>query len=532
MSNKFITHYLPNNFYSNSTCKIQCLESKNSSKFSFFSPLIIKNFFILFTVSILFFTVGISNQDAFASIDMFLKIDDVKGESKDVEHLDEIEVLAWSWGLTQSGTTHTGAGGGAGKVSVQDISVTKYTDKSTPELLASVATGDVFQEGKLTLRKAGETPIEFETIIMKKILVSSVSMGGSAGEDRLTENITLNFEEFEVKYTEQQSDGSAGDIETFSWNIAKNTGGGNSGGGGTDPPDTDGDEVADTLDNCPTDFNPSQINSDFDDLGDACDTDDDNDGIPDTLDTETAIPPTVLDFTDGTTFGSIISGNDFLTITDVANGVNISSTGDATIDVCGISTLSLSADDVVDLECGSVIIQVISGSVQLQSPNEPEITLNEGANITIEDTFEITNNGPLAIILVNDVERLISSGATIVLGTSDPPDSVLTQILNQIQAILASILGLDERVSELENKIVVFEELFTGPALEKSNKAQDKADNAQQKADETGKEKDQKKADKEQSKACDKIQKEIGKLEDKGLSLPTELQQLLSDKCS
>lgn len=45
--------------------------------------------------------------------------------------------------------------------------------------------------------------------------------------------------------------------------------------------DTDGDNVANTTDNCPDVSNPSQANNDDDALGDACDPDDDNDGMPD-----------------------------------------------------------------------------------------------------------------------------------------------------------------------------------------------------------------------------------------------------------
>ncbi|HDS5282244.1 TPA: type VI secretion system receptor/chaperone Hcp, partial [Escherichia coli] len=54
------------------------------------------------------------------AVDMFIKIGDVKGESKDKTHAEEIDVLAWSWGMSQSGSMHMGGGGGAGKVNVQD----------------------------------------------------------------------------------------------------------------------------------------------------------------------------------------------------------------------------------------------------------------------------------------------------------------------------------------------------------------------------------------------------------------------------
>ena len=69
------------------------------------------------------------------ALDMHLKLEGgaVKfaGESKHAKHKDEIQVLAWSWGMSQSGSFGHGTGGGAGKANVQDISFTKYIDKST-----------------------------------------------------------------------------------------------------------------------------------------------------------------------------------------------------------------------------------------------------------------------------------------------------------------------------------------------------------------------------------------------------------------
>lgn len=156
------------------------------------------------------------------AVDMFLKIDDIKGESADKVHKGEIQVLAWSWGMSQSGTTHMGGGGGAGKVNVQDISFTKYIDSSTPTLFQNCANGKHMKLGTLVVRKAGEHPLEYLKIKMTEILITSISTGGSGGEDRLTENVTLNFAKFELAYAPQKADGT-GDVAILaSYDIAAN----------------------------------------------------------------------------------------------------------------------------------------------------------------------------------------------------------------------------------------------------------------------------------------------------------------------
>jgi len=156
------------------------------------------------------------------AVDMFLKIDDVAGEAVDSKHSGAIDILAWSWGLSQSGTTHSGGGGGAGKVAVQDISITKYIDKSSPVLQLSCCNGKHFKQAVLTVRKAGEKPLEYLKITMKDILISSVSLGGSGGEDRLTENISLNFAEFKTEYVPQKKDGTGEAAIEAAWHIAQN----------------------------------------------------------------------------------------------------------------------------------------------------------------------------------------------------------------------------------------------------------------------------------------------------------------------
>jgi type VI secretion system secreted protein Hcp len=156
------------------------------------------------------------------AVDMFLKLDDVKGESRDDKHKDEVDVLAWSWGMSQSGKMQLGTGGGAGKVNVQDLSITKYIDKASPNLIMASCSGKHYKQAVLTVRKAGEKPLEYLKITMKEVLVSSVSSGGSGGEDRLTESVSFNFAEFKVEYKPQKPDGSGDAAIEAAWNIAKN----------------------------------------------------------------------------------------------------------------------------------------------------------------------------------------------------------------------------------------------------------------------------------------------------------------------
>lgn len=157
------------------------------------------------------------------AVDMFLELDGIKGESVDATHKDKIDVLSWSWGLSNTGTFHHGSGGGAGKANFQDISITKYIDKATTDLWYHTASGKHIAKGSLFLRKAGEKPLEYLVFKFTDLLVTSGSTGGSGGDERVTETVTLNFAKVEAQYKIQDEKGAGKDGGTFTWDIAKNT---------------------------------------------------------------------------------------------------------------------------------------------------------------------------------------------------------------------------------------------------------------------------------------------------------------------
>ena len=130
--------------------------------------------------------------------------------------------MAWSWGVSNSGSAQVGGGAGAGKANVQDLSFTKWVDSATPKLVLACCAGTHYDDATLVVRKAGGTPVEYITLKLIEVLVTSISTGGSGGEDRLTENVTLNFAKFNLDYVPQDAKGAAGTAIPAGWNVAEN----------------------------------------------------------------------------------------------------------------------------------------------------------------------------------------------------------------------------------------------------------------------------------------------------------------------
>ena len=176
------------------------------------------NKIILLSIFLFTILVGFSFQDVFAAVDMFLKIEGVEGESKDKAHGKEIDILSLNWSTAMQSSR---AGGGTGKASVEELSVTKYIDKATPKLFESLVTGKHIAEAKIVVRSAGGNPVEYLKYTLKDIMVSSYSTGGSSGEDRPTENVSFSYGKVEVEYTELNPDGTPKQVIVQGWDAAK-----------------------------------------------------------------------------------------------------------------------------------------------------------------------------------------------------------------------------------------------------------------------------------------------------------------------
>ena len=133
------------------------------------------------------------------AVDYFLKIDGIEGESADAKHKGEIEVLSFSWGVTQSGSVVHGGGGGAGKAAFQDFHFVARTSKAAPKLFLACASGSHIKSALLTARRAGKEQLEFLNYKLSTVLVSAFQTGGSDdGEPH--DQFSLNFAKLELEY--------------------------------------------------------------------------------------------------------------------------------------------------------------------------------------------------------------------------------------------------------------------------------------------------------------------------------------------
>ena len=137
------------------------------------------------------------------AVDMFLKIGTIEGEAKDPDHRDWIDLSSVSHGLTQPSTVRS-AGGGAEAPLVQDLSIAKELDKSSPKLAEACCHGAIIPDATIEFVRTsadGTAPERYFEIKMHDVLVSSYQTGGSSGDVVPVDSISLNFGKIEMVYT-------------------------------------------------------------------------------------------------------------------------------------------------------------------------------------------------------------------------------------------------------------------------------------------------------------------------------------------
>ena len=178
----------------------------------------------------------------------YVKFEGVDGESKYQGHEGWSEIVSFRQGIHRPDSGATGSVRQRGNVVFDDIVLVKQVDKASPKLAEAICNGVVFPKVEIHLTGPSEGSAlsgTFYAYELKNVMITSYEVSGSnplayalvapapdvtmpsAGPfivqavDAPVEEMSLNFQEIKVTYTESDSSGKAkGNIE-YSWKVAE-----------------------------------------------------------------------------------------------------------------------------------------------------------------------------------------------------------------------------------------------------------------------------------------------------------------------
>ena len=159
-----------------------------------------------------------------AADDIFLKLDGTRGESTDARHNGEIDIVSYSQSMTGPFAPTTAGGAASGKAICGPVTITKYVDLSSPDLILSAALGTHIPKAVFTFRKPGQTPIEYYRVTLSDVIVTEVQQNDSSGSSsqRSVERVSLIGRQIGYEYIAQSPTGGAGFKPKFGWDCIAN----------------------------------------------------------------------------------------------------------------------------------------------------------------------------------------------------------------------------------------------------------------------------------------------------------------------
>lgn len=142
------------------------------------------------------------------AVNAYLFIEGVEGPSTSKPK--HIDVLSFSWGVSQTATYGAGASGKeakAGRADFSNLSIMKVLDKTTPLLADHCASGDILKKVYILYDKpVGNAQEDYFRIYLQDALITSVQLSGSS--ENPTESVSFAFQAVEVAYKPEKDDGS------------------------------------------------------------------------------------------------------------------------------------------------------------------------------------------------------------------------------------------------------------------------------------------------------------------------------------
>ncbi len=164
-----------------------------------------------------------SDVPVLAGFQMFVDINNIDGESTDVGHRNWIDALGYSFGVSQTATTHAGGGAEAGRADFADFAILKAADKATPKLFAATASGEHLSEVRVEIGRSAEGG--FQRLLeyrLQDVVITSFKPAGTS-EGRLLEEVSFVYGRLRITYYRYKADGSPeGQVEE-EWDLQMNS---------------------------------------------------------------------------------------------------------------------------------------------------------------------------------------------------------------------------------------------------------------------------------------------------------------------
>lgn len=156
---------------------------------------------------------GLLVSDAFAAVDMFIKIPDIDGEALHPESREpgwmELNSLHWEVGRSIHPTGSSNRE--ASSPSISEVTVTKQMDSTSTELMKEACCGNSKTVKIDLISTATDGQQKFYTVTLKNAKITSHS--SNADSEQASESFSLNFEEIKWEYRDTNPDTTDGSFE-------------------------------------------------------------------------------------------------------------------------------------------------------------------------------------------------------------------------------------------------------------------------------------------------------------------------------
>jgi type VI secretion system secreted protein Hcp len=147
------------------------------------------------------------------AVNAYLLIDGRPGPSTSKK--DHIDILSFSFGASMQAVIGAGSSGGearSGRANVQDVTIMKVLDKTTPLLFDDCVTGNYLKKVDIIYDKPmGDNQEDYFKIHMEDALITSIQLSGS--QENPVESISFAFSKIKVSYNPEEEGALKGFID-------------------------------------------------------------------------------------------------------------------------------------------------------------------------------------------------------------------------------------------------------------------------------------------------------------------------------